>query len=67
MGRERRRDAEYADPPLRGRAAPALQQRHDGDVLQGPLHRRVGHGLPDGHHPEEGARGAPSCRQRGGL
>lgn len=67
VGRECRWDAEYPDPSLRSRAAPPLQQRHDGDVFQGPLHRRVGHGLPHRHHPEEGAGRPPSRCQRRGL
>lgn len=36
-------------------------------MFQRPLHRCVGHGFTNRHHPEESARRAPSSRQRGGL
>ena len=44
LGRADGRDGEHADPPLRGRAPPAILQRHDGHLLQGQVHRSVGHG-----------------------
>lgn len=67
VGCKYRGSSEHADPPQRGRAPPEVQQRADGDVLQGQVHRRVGHGLPHGHHPAPRPGGAPRRRQRGGL
>lgn len=67
LGRKHRGGSEHADPPQRGRAAPEVQQWADGDVLQGQVHRRVGHGVPHGHHAAPRAGGTPRRRQRGGL
>lgn len=40
---------EHADPPQRGRASFTLRQWPHGHVFQGPLDRRVGHGLANWH------------------
>ena len=59
VGRGDRGDGQHPDPPLRGRPPSQLQlqERDDGDLQQGPEHRRLGHDQSHRDQPQTSSSG----------